>query len=174
MASKNIDLSSYTVQAVSGAFIPNEKDPEKEGSIEVKLRVVEGPHAGEDKFWYGNLNGGAAEITIKILRDMGWSCNDITALTGLGSTKVILRGKSNEYQGKTYQRWDVWPMRTPRPELEATAKANFRDRFLALAASAAPVTVSDGNAAGPLPEAKAKPNGETTRPVDGPAGAVNF
>lgn len=172
---RNIDLGTYTCQAVSHEIIES-KHEGKEPQIGVKLRVCEGPSTGMDIFWYGNLEGGAAQFTLEALRNMGWQCNDITALDGLGSTKVIVVGKNNEYQGKSYQRWMIFPVKTPRPQLEADKLASFAERFKALAVTTETVKVGDLNAAGPLPEARAQSNGTGgTKPSDGPAaGGVQF
>lgn len=171
MSNNIIDNGTYTCQAVSFEFIEKEG---KEPSIGVKLRVVEGPDTGKDIFEYLNLNGGAAEISMKTLRSLGWTCNDITVLEGLGSTKVIVKGKGNEYNGKLYQKWSIWPMRVQR-ELAADVKASFAERFRALAASAEVTRVVTENAAGPLPEAKSAGNGTSnTKPVETTPGAVNF
>jgi hypothetical protein len=163
-----IDLNTYTAQAFSGEIMaPKGDKPDDQGSVFVKLRVCEGPETGKDIHWYGSLNGGAAQYTIEALRSMGWTCNDITQLEGLGSAKVVLIGKANEFNGKTSQRWMVFPVRVPAPRLEADAKASFAERFKALAVSTEVIKLAEVNAAGPLPEARTSTNGAPK--ADGPA-----
>jgi hypothetical protein len=170
---KQIDTGRYVCQAVQGQIYENE-DPDKAPQVGVELRVVEGPDTGKTIFWYGGLKEGRnQEITFECLRKMGWRCNDVTALDGLGSIKVVLVGKRDEYKGKPQQKWDVYEIKTPKPTLEADKKASFANRFKALAASIAPLEVTPLNAAGALPDKIENGNGQAST---GPAttGGVPF
>jgi hypothetical protein len=174
--SKNIDTNRYICQAVSSQIIDEEGD--KAPQVGIELRVVEGPDAGKTIYWYGSLHENAQQYTFEALRDMGWSCNDVTALEGLGTLKVIAVGKANNHEGKTYQKWMIFPVKTPKPTLEADAKAGFAARFKALAASVAPVKRTDLNAGLPVDAlpAKAATNGAgSTARSEGPdASGVPF
>ncbi len=153
MAERTIDMGSYTCQAVSADII--EKDG-KEPSVELRLRVVEGPDTGRDLVKFSSFHPNAAQFTLEMLRHCGWTGNDVTDMQGLGSVKVIVRGKANEYNGKARQDWMVFPMRVPQPKLEESKKADFAARFKALAIATKPVEVVAGvNTAGTLPEARA-------------------
>lgn len=167
----NIDTNRYIAQAVS--FQLYDAEDNKAPQIGVELRVTEGPSAGKTIYWYGSLHENSQEYTAKSLRDMGWSCNDITALEGLGSLKVIVIGKADEYKGKTTQRWNVFPVKTPKPTLEADAKSSFAARFKALAASVPAVKVTELNAGMPLDQipAKAPTNGTSAAPAATSGGA---
>jgi hypothetical protein len=164
----------YTAQAIS--FEIYEAEDNKAPSIGVKLRVVEGPDAGKEIFYYGSLHENAQQYTVEALRSMGWSCNDITTLTGLGSLKVIAVEKTEEWKGKTRTKWMVFPVKTPKPTLEADSKSSFANRFKALAASVAPVKATElnaGLAADELPAPIAK-NGSSTGTAEPSTGGVPF
>jgi hypothetical protein len=88
----------YTCQAVD--FKLYDAEDNKAPQVGVELRVVEGPEAGKTIFWYGSLHENAQEYTARSLRDMGWSCNDITTLEGLGTLKVVAVEKIEIYKGK--------------------------------------------------------------------------
>lgn len=134
----------YIAQAVS--FQLYDAEGEKAPQVGVELRVVEGPEAGKTLFYYGSLHENAQQYTAEALRAMGWSCNDITALEGLGSLKVVAVEKLGEYKGKRTSSWMIFPVKTPKPTLEADAKATFASRFKALAASVAPIKANEMNA----------------------------
>lgn len=134
----------YTAQAIEAKIYEGEGD--KAPQIGVELRVVEGPETGKVIWWYGSLHENAQQYTVEALRAMGWSCNDITTLEGLGSLKVIAVEKQEEYKGKLKTKYMIFPVKTPKPTLEADAKASFASRFKALAASIAPVKQTELNA----------------------------
>lgn len=166
--------SRYVAQAVSFEIYEGDTDKGTAEQIGIKLLVTEGAEAGKEIFWYGSLHENAQQYTVEGLRNMGWSCNDITALTGLGSLKVIAIEKHEVYKGKNKVKYQIWPVKTPKPTLEADAKSSFATRFKALAASVAPIKLSELNAGlamddlpAPLPK-----NGSTTAvPQDGPGGS---
>ena len=166
----------YTVQAISGVIQPNDGETTRDGSpkaptVAVELRVVEGPDAGKTIFKYGSLHENAQQYTVEMLRTLGWTCNDITALTGLGSTKAIAVEKVGEFKGKKTVDWMIFPIKTPAPTLEADKAAGFAARYKALAASVAPVEKTALNTGIPveqLPAATNRNNSSTV--VDGSAG----
>lgn len=169
----------YTCQAIS--FQLYDAEDNKAPQVGVELRVIEGPEAGKTIFWYGSLHENAQEYTAKALRDMGWSCNDITALEGLGSLKVVAVEKIEEYKGKPRTKWMIFPVKTPKPTLEADAKASFGARFKALAAAVPAVKQTELNAGLPadqLPAAVAKngtgANVTTTNETGAAGGPISF
>lgn len=122
----------------------------KEGGeprIHVTLRITEGPRTGEELDMFLNLKGGAAEITVKQLRAMGWRCNDITALTGLGSIKVTIAEYKESYEGKLYDRVTVFEMKERAKEVAEGDRKAFAAKFKALALSTKPVDINDANKA---------------------------
>jgi hypothetical protein len=155
----------YICQAISHK-IYDEMDG-KAPQVGVELRVLEGPEMGKTLFWYGSLHENAQEFTVEALRNMGWSCNDITALTGLGDVKVNVVEKAKVFtdaRGKERKgtQLQIWPIKTPKPTLEADSQASFAARYKALAAAFAPIERTDINAGVPvdaLPAAKASGNG---------------
>lgn len=163
----------YNAQAVSFELYDADETKGTAPQIGVKLRVIDGPDAGKEIFWYGSLHENAQQYTAEALRAMGWSCNDITVLEGLGSLKVHAVEKITEYKGKPQTKWMIFPVKTPRPTLEADSKASFGARFKALAASVAPVARTEANA-GLAEEALPPPvarngSGATVGTTEGPA-----
>lgn len=163
----------YVCQAESFQLYDADEEKGTAEQIGVKLRVIEGPETGRDIFWYGSLHENAQEFTAQALRDMGWSCNDITACQGLGRTKVHVVEKHDTYtdsRGKTRKsvKWQVWPIRTPKPTLEADKTASFAAKFKALAASVKPVERTEHNAGLdelPPPKAPVPTNGTASGPA---------
>jgi hypothetical protein len=162
----------YTAQAVGFEIIEADETKGTAPRIKVTLRVTEGPDAGKDLFYYGSLHENAQQYTVDALRAMGWSCNDITTLEGLGDLKVHAVEKVREYNGKPQTSWMIFPVKTPAPRLEADNKAAFAARFKALAASAPAVARTEMNAGLPvdaLPAPIAPRNGANTAADSGPA-----
>jgi hypothetical protein len=163
----------FVCVAISGELVAP-KDPTKEGSVNVRMRIVEGPDAGIEKIWYGNLNGGAGEFTMQALRTMGWSGLDLDDLTGLGSVKfaVVEEQKVLPAQGKLPPKqvtnFQIWPIEG-RARLDENESRAVAARFKALAAAIPVAVITDGNRAPTeLPAARTAGNGTTTA-VEGPA-----
>ena len=113
-----------------------------------KVRVLDGEKAGQDVFFRGGLKEGKnSEITVNQLRAMGWQDNDITKLTGLGSTKVEITGQLDTYNGKTRMQYTFWAYRGERATLRDDDKASFAKRFKMLAAQSPVVKVTEANQA---------------------------
>lgn len=166
---RKIDTNRYECVAVEHSIV--EEGLKKDGtpkapSVAVTLRVVTGPQAGKDIYWYGSLHENAQEITAKTLRSMGWSCNDITQLEGLGSLKVIVQGAEEVYEGTARQRWNVWPVKTPAPRLADENKADFATKYKALGMSTPVVEVTTFNTAPDvIPESTMARNGDNSAPA---------
>ena len=139
-----VNSDRFTCVAV-GHEIIEPKDETRSPQVSVKLRVVEGHETGREIWWYGSLHENAQQYTAQALRDMGWSCNDITALTGLGSVKVNAVAKQSEYQGKVRTQWMIFP--AARASIRPEAKATLAKQFKALAASIKPIEVTELNKA---------------------------
>lgn len=168
---KMIDTNRYEGVAVSHEIIEGgmkDDGTEKAPQVAVVLRVVDGPNTGKDIPWYGSLHENSQEYTFAALRAMGWTCNDVTVLDGLGSTKVAIQGKeSKPYKGKTKQEWQVWPIKARAPRLSDENKASFADRYKALAVATPLLQRSaDNEAPAVIPESTTMRNGDNT---DGPA-----
>jgi hypothetical protein len=153
----------YVAVAVSGEIVP----PKSETSapqVEVTCRVVEGADAGKEfRVWLSLKEGQAQEISAKTLRTMGWRCNDITALEGLGSTKFDACQYNDEYKGKTSTKYDIWPCKGPRNTLREDDRQSFAARFKALAAATPAAPVTEANAApATLPPARSTSDNSTT------------
>lgn len=162
----------YVCQAVS--FEVYDAEENKAPQIGVKLRVTEGPEAGKEIFSYHSLHENAQQYTVEALRTMGWSCNDITVLEGLGSLKVIAVEKIGEYKGKKTTSWMIFPVKTPKPTLEADAKSGFAARFKALAASVKPTertSLNTGLAMDDLPAAVTRNGSSSTSSTEPTSGS---
>jgi hypothetical protein len=168
----------YIAQAVSFELYDADENKGTAPQVGVKLLVVEGADAGKEIFWYGSLHENAQQYTAEALRAMGWSCNDITTLEGLGSLKVVAVEKIEEYKGKSRTKWMIFPVKTPRPTVEADRKATFGSQFKALAASVPAIAKTELNAGleadalpAPLPK---NGTGATAPTTGGPAGGTPF
>ncbi len=59
---------------------------------------------------YWSLQGGAAPITAKSMRLLGWTGTSLGDWTGFGTTEVAAVVKYEEWEGKEKQKVDVWPI----------------------------------------------------------------
>ena len=132
--------TNVKVQAISGAI--EEPAEGKSASVTVKLQVVAGPRLGEVFTEYMYLSEKAQEYTIANLRLLGWSCNDITELAGLGSTTCDAGIYTDTYEGKSREKISLFK---PRATIQGSAKKSFAAQFKALAASTPVVQVTDAN-----------------------------
>lgn len=180
-------ISREVVVAIPETFALEQKEGAAEPSVVGKVRVIEGSTAGREQMLYLSLSGGAAEYSMKTLRALGWTCNDITALTGLGSVKADMTGKNKPKMAKNPEtgKWDIptgdtrteysiWPARV-RPTLRAEDQKAFAAKFKALAAGLkdAIVTVTDDTRApAELPAAKAFNGANSTAPAPATTTAV--
>lgn len=143
----------YPAVAVGHIINPGDDtaSPPKRAQVEVEMRGLadgEDTHAEGKRFYlYLGLDEKSQEITAQTLRRLGWKCNDITKLEGLGSTKVQIVEKEREWKGKKYPQYDVWELKGPRPTLRDDQQASFANRFKALAAAVKPIEVGEFNAA---------------------------
>lgn len=129
----------------------------KNGNPQVMVDVVavDGPDAGTEYTYFGSLSENAAKYTVEALRLMGWKCQDVTALSGLGETKFRMGTWEEEWEGKWNTKVGVWPLKD-KPAVDPGLKAKFAANFAALGNLAPPVEVTDANRAGEIPEAKAQ------------------
>ena len=151
-----------------------EADEKKAAQIGVKLRVIEGPDTGREIFWYGSLHENAQQYTAQTLRDLGWSCNDIATLTGLGTTKVWAVQKDEEYKGKIKTRFMVFPMKSAKATLADADKGSFAKQYKALALSVPAAALTDDNRAPAVIPEPAATNGARTTATGASATAVPF
>lgn len=153
------------VVAVGHEIYPPENG--KSGSVAVTLRVIEGDRAGEEVKYFGSLHENSQQYTAEALRLMGWSCNDITVLDGLGKTKVVAIEKEEVYNGRPRKSYQIWPAEG-KATLADNDRESFAKQFKALAASVAIPKLSEKSAApAELPPAKARATANGA--VDGPA-----
>lgn len=176
---KNKILDRFVAVATGFALHPAENGSSPQ--VSVKLRRVDDDRAGEEVTYWGPLHENSQQFTAEALRNMGWTCNDITKCEGLGSTKVAVVIAENVYEknGKTItgKKVQVWPI-GGKAVIEDSERESFAKQFKALAAATKPITVTPANAApAELPPAKAKATNSTPpAAVDGPpiTGAQQF
>lgn len=69
--------------------------------IAVLFEIVEGVDQGCTIVWYGHFTDKTTDRTMESLRYCGWTCNDVTVLTGLGSKLVqIVVEHETQQEGK--------------------------------------------------------------------------
>lgn len=80
----------------------------KSPQVMVRLEVIEGPEAGQEKFYWGSLHENAVQYTFEALRAMGWTGNDLdTELDkehGMGSVRCVAVEMDHEWPEGTIQR----------------------------------------------------------------------
>lgn len=157
----------YVAVALGAEHYPAED--EKAPRIGVEIRVVEGEDAGKTIYWYGSLKDGEAQrITLESLRLMGWQCNDIMELTGLGSTKFVVTEYEEVYNGKVQIRYGIWELKPERKTVRTEDRKAFASQFKAAAAAIAPVKITETNKAPDvLPEFKAAQGSNGEKRPDG-------
>lgn len=72
--------------------------------VAVLFEVSDGEHAGKRFSWRGFFTEKTTDRTLDSLRYCGWSCDNIAALTGMGSAEVDIVVEPEVYEGKTYSR----------------------------------------------------------------------
>lgn len=111
-------------------------DEKRSPQIVVRLKIVDGPQKGTQKMYYGSLHENAVKYTFEALRSLGWTCNDVEKLEGLGSVVAVAVEDDNKYNGKVTRRIKFINPKTPRKlEAKNPAPKGFGSRFKALAAN---------------------------------------
>jgi hypothetical protein len=139
-----------TVQCIEAAFTP----PEKEGGkpavfTKVKVTACEDKPSlvGTEVSEYRSLSGGAAKYTMEALRNLGWTCNDITELEGVGSVSARGGIYTDTYDpDKPRTKCGIWPARK-KVTVSGSAKKSFAAQFKKAAATLSKVEVTDENRA---------------------------
>jgi hypothetical protein len=145
-------MAKYTycdIQALSAQF--DEPEEGRKPAVKVKVKVTacasDPSRVGQEFSEYLSLSGGAVEFTMKSLRGLGWSCNDITELTGVGTLTAVGGIHDDTYNGKTRERINIWPKDAPKAKVSGAAKKTFAAQFKAAAASLSAIEVGDHNKA---------------------------
>ncbi len=142
MAKKNYTYCN--IQATSATFNPPEG--EKKASVAVDIKILEcdddPSQTGRTFTEFMSLSGGAVEYTMKNLRALGWSCNDITELEGVGSTQTKGGIYEDTYNGVTREKVSVF---SPKPAVTGDVKKKFAAEFKTAAAKEKKIAVTDEN-----------------------------
>lgn len=68
--------------------------------VAVLFEIIDGEHAGKKLTWRGFFTENTTERTLDSLRYCGWSCDNLAALTGMGSADVDIVVEEEMYEGK--------------------------------------------------------------------------
>jgi hypothetical protein len=94
-------ISAGTHRAVVGEGMLGKTGTGKE-QVAVSLEVLDSvTDASEQMAWYGYFTDAAAEYTIKALRTMGWTGDDLADLSSIKGAEVAVVVEHEEYEGKT-------------------------------------------------------------------------
>jgi hypothetical protein len=136
------------VQAIKGEFI-GEEDGSGNPYIRVTVKVLASqdmPHrVGEECTEVLSLSDKAAPYTAENLRRLGWSCNDITELEGLGATVVTGGFYQDSYEGKTREKIAFFDKKAQKAAVTGKAKKGWASKFKKLAATVEKVEVTEAN-----------------------------
>jgi hypothetical protein len=164
MAKKNYTFCK--IQATSATFNAPEGDKKPSVSVDIKVLECDDPgQIGRTFTEFMSLSGGAVEYTVQNLRALGWSCNDITELEGIGGTTAKGGIFEDTYNGVTREKCAVFK---PKPALDKSAKKSFAAQFKAAAAKEKAVVVTDDNRGldrESLPVQQAQPEFESSEEV---------
>jgi len=140
-----IPKNKYTARAVGHDL--GVADSGKE-FIAVEFEIQSGEHAGDRLTWRGFFTEKTAERTIESLRYCGWKGDDLTDMTGFGSTLVQIVVDHESYEGKTYARiqWVNKLGVSLKNAMDAGTRAAFAARMKGLAVSV-DKSLADGPAA---------------------------
>lgn len=162
-------VAKHVVKAVDFAF-----DHDKEQAI-VRLQIVEGPLKGGTKMFYGSMREGfPQENTVKALRALGMTNDDVTAPDGLGSRKAYAVERENTFEGaKNPTRIDfvdpILPTKLKVPEANPAKISSTASKFKALFKSA-PVLEMTPEVAAPLEVTVTEADSQPTETADSPFG----
>jgi hypothetical protein len=115
--------------------------PERVGQVFTEYLLV-----SQEK---GSNHDKSREITFEKLRALGWLCNDITELTGVGSLSAAGGIYEETYNGKSREKMNIWAKKAPKAAVSGAAKKNFAKMFKASAAAVGVLKEADYNAAVP-------------------------
>lgn len=136
------------VQALKGEFF-GEEDGSGNPYIKVTMKVLESrdmPHrVGHEVSEIMSLSEKAAPYTMEALRRLGWSCNDVTELEGLGATVCVGGFHTDTYNGKTKERIAIFEKTPPKQAVTGKAKKGWANKFKQLAAQATKAEITDAN-----------------------------
>lgn len=106
--------------------------------IAVSFEILEGEHAGKRVTWPGYFTDKTTDRTIDSLRYCGWSCDNIAALTGMGTADVEIVVEVEDYQARdgawkkaSRVRWVNRPSSLQvRGAMDAAAAKSFAERMM--------------------------------------------
>jgi hypothetical protein len=134
----------------------------KNGSeqIAVMVELLHEELEGRKVTWFGSFaTDESTKITMRTLRHLGWTCDDLTVLEGLGSTEVDVVIKYEEYNGKEQMRVNIFSrdarveMKNPMSEEQKRAFAARMKANAVLSRTSAPTPRMPKPAARPIHQA---------------------
>lgn len=78
--------------------------------VAMNIEIISEGFEGQSVGWYGSFAGKAAPITLRQLRDAGWTGDSLTDASGLGSVDVDLDVRFEEYEGKDRMKVAIYPV----------------------------------------------------------------
>ncbi len=92
-------IAKHIVKCVD--YVLDAGDPSKKRAPQAicRLQIVEGTNAGFTHMYYGSLHEACQEYTVRALRALGMTNDDITAPIGLGTRKAIAVERENLFPG---------------------------------------------------------------------------
>ena len=149
---KRKDGKWYTVVATEGRFWKG-KDG-KNDSVTVVVRTVEGPETGVEEKVYLDLGERSIEYSVKKLRALGWTCDDITVLTGLGSLKaaMVVNYAPAKNGGEPFRNVNIMPLKPHAHDEEGLRE--MAKKYAGFAKAIPTVAATADNLAGVLPPAR--------------------
>lgn len=115
--------------------------------VAVTLDLLNDGCDGMSLAWFGTLGASdeSDDITIRQLRDMGWTGTDLDDPSGIGTVDVTVVVKHEEFNGKIRHKASVWPkggstfaFAEPAPKASIAAmNAKLRGKFTLTAKQAA-------------------------------------
>ena len=77
--------------------------------VAMNFEILNEGFEGQSVGWYGSFVGGATAVTLRQLRDAGWTGESLTDTVGLGDVEVELDVRFEEYEGKERMKVNIWP-----------------------------------------------------------------
>lgn len=137
----------YDVVAVDSRFIPADS-ADRTDCVQVTVRVVSGPETGREFTAYLSLGEKSAAYTAQGLRNLGWACNDITALNGVGTLKARMRVKPYSTPSGTKEGYSFFPIEDRSRDEESLR--GFAKKYAGLA-TVPVIPATSANSVGTLP-----------------------
>lgn len=126
-----IETGTWRAKAVGAELGYTSKGHEQ---VAVAVEFLDGPNAGKSMTWYGYFTERTADRSLESLMIAGWDGEDLSALTGVGTTEFEVVVELDTYEGKTKPRIQ-WINRlfgtgpALKNKMDAGARSSFAERM---------------------------------------------